>query len=99
MKKKGRRTLEWEAAKRELKPAFQRAGITTCEAQLDGCWRDNGLGFAHRLKRRNITTEEELRRVALLCNACHDVLEARGESRNCEAIDALIAARKVSVVL
>ena len=45
------------------------------------CGRTNYLSFAHRLKRRFITTDEELEIVALLCmdnpdgKGCHNKLE------------------------
>lgn len=45
------------------------------------CGRTNYLSFAHRLKRRFITTDEELQIVALLCmdnpdgKGCHNKLE------------------------
>lgn len=75
MKRGGKKTLAWEQAKRELKPRFQRAGITTCELHLKGCWHDNGLTFAHRVKRRFITTPEELRTVCVACLSCHQTIE------------------------
>lgn len=49
-------------------------GITRCEV----CGTDNYLSFAHRLKRRDITTDEELRTVALLCITDHERIEYGG---------------------
>ncbi len=43
------------------------------------CSSDFGLSFAHRLKRRHIQTEDELKTVALLCIKCHEKVE-RGNS-------------------
>lgn len=71
MKRRGKRVLEWERVRRDLKREFEAAGITRCES----CGRYYNLGFAHRLKRRYIDNEAELRCVALLCNTCHDKTE------------------------
>lgn len=79
MIKAGKKTLEWEKVRRtELIPQFEEWGITTCEIKIEGvCWNNNALGFAHTLKRRDITTPEQLRRVVLACNPCHDIVEHR----------------------
>lgn len=71
MKRRGRKTLEWERVRRDLKREFSAAGITRCES----CGSSFGLTFAHRLKRRFITTPEELRCAALLCHTCHEGVE------------------------
>lgn len=98
-KKKGKKTLAWEAARKRLKVAFKQAGITTCELNMaEKCWRDNGLGFAHTLKRRNITTEEGLLRVCLACNPCHDEIEALGQFKMAEIVGRVILTRPVPVV-
>jgi hypothetical protein len=94
IKQVGKKGKEWQACRAKLKVAFQRAGITTCELLFPGCWHDNGLGFAHTKKRRNITTEEGLREVALACNRCHDIVEAFSEDIMCYYIRNVIAARK-----
>lgn len=93
LQRRGPKTRLWESVRRRLKCEFVGRGITTCELRLPGCMVDNGLGFAHRLKRRHIATVEELRRVALLCNNCHDVLELNGEAKMSKVIDSLIAKR------
>ena len=58
---KGKKTREWEAARKKIVKAFFEAGITRCEVVNDPgtCW---GLiqGFAHSKKRRDIQTEEHL---------------------------------------
>lgn len=95
IRRAGKKTLHWEKTRKELKIRFERVGITTCEMRTIGCWIDNGLGFAHRLKRRNITTQDELERVALLCNSCHDKLEEGPEQRMADCIDVLIERRPV----
>lgn len=91
--KLGRKGKEWAATRAKLKVRFQRAGVTRCEH----CGTDNGLGFAHRRKRRNITTQAELETVALLCNEFHDWLEALPEEKMGRSIDAIIAARETPV--
>lgn len=90
----GKKGRAWAKARRELKVEFERVyGITACEERGPGCMVDDGLGFAHRLKRRFIQTKDELMHVALLCNACHDRWETAGHERMREAIDRIIAGR------
>lgn len=91
----GKRTREREKVRRQLKCKFVGMGVTTCELRLPGCMVDDGLGFAHALKRRHITTDEDMRRVALLCNSCHDVLELQGEAKMSRIIDSIISRRAV----
>lgn len=88
--KKGRKTLEWEAARRKLKTAFQRAGITRCEI----CGIGNYLGFAHRVRRRHMIGDE-IYRVALLCNKHHDEIDSMGDAHMRAAIDIIISSRSV----
>jgi hypothetical protein len=71
MNRLGKRGRAWENARRKLKRIFESKGILTCELRYPGCWHDNGLGFMHRVKRRKITSDEELLTVALACNFCH----------------------------
>lgn len=67
----------WDRVRRQKKLQFSNAGIEWCQM----CGRHDYLSFAHRVKRREITDEQELGIVALLCmsNAdqvgCHNVLE------------------------
>lgn len=89
----GKKGLAWEATRKRLKVRFEAAGITRCEA----CGSGFNLGFAHRFKRRNITTQTELETCALLCNSCHDAIEILPESEMGKRVDALIAARERSV--
>lgn len=79
--------------RKTLIPKFARAGITICEARGPGCWRDNGLTFAHRFKRRFITTQEELAACALLCIVCHAAVERLSHYAMRVEIDRIIAAR------
>jgi hypothetical protein len=62
---------KWNTARRKLKVQFERAGQTRCQLCGSGMF----LGFAHRLKRRYITTDDELSIAALLCVQCHEKLE------------------------
>ncbi len=70
--KQGPKTKEWKNVRVQLKKEFERMGVTSCEAKLNGCFYNNYLGFAHSEKRRNVT---DLKEVALLCNNCHHKVE------------------------
>lgn len=59
----------------EILPQFEKWGITTCEIKSEKCTNTTYLGFAHTKKRRDITTPEQLRRVVLACQPCHEVVE------------------------
>lgn len=80
LKRRGKRTKEWDRVRAKLKMEFLIRGDTTCELRLPGCWRDNGLTFAHRVKRRFATTESELRVVCLGCLNCHRIIEELGHA-------------------
>jgi len=97
MKRRGKKTAAWENCRAKLKPRFERAGITVCEFQFSGCWRDNGLGFAHSRKRRNVTTPELLEECALTCNVCHDIAEAWPEEKMMAFVRRVIADRSIPV--
>lgn len=90
---RGKKTREWESVRAKLKVRFERAGITTCEVRAEGCWRDDGLGFMHTLKRRNIVTPQQLEEVALGCNHCHDIFELMPEAIMGDRIRAIISNR------
>src|SRR5690242_19042046 len=77
LNKRGVKTDAWERTRDELKIRFERAGITQCELQYPGCFRNNFLSFAHSKKRRYITSQEDLEIVALLCQKCHHTVEYR----------------------
>ncbi len=91
--KLGRKGREWAATRARLKVQFEAAGIMRCEI----CGGRFALGFAHRKKRRNVTTQAELEIVALLCNADHTALEMLPEAEMGERIDAIIASRPVAI--
>ena len=76
MIKKGKKTKEWERVRKELKKQFYESDITVCELDLNGCWFNNGLGFAHTRKRRNVI---DLYCVVLACNPCHQKIEYESE--------------------
>lgn len=73
-----RTVAQWSAIKKELKAEFDRLNIRHCEK----CGTFSPpLDFAHRYKRRFITDESELRKVALLCRKDHNDLEHGGHTR------------------
>ena len=84
-----RTVAQWNRIRAKLKQTFERQGITRCEV----CGSTFALSFAHRLKRRFITTEDELHTVALLCQKHHEELEHSGHERMYDAITAIIEAR------
>lgn len=97
MRQLGKKGLAWASTRRELKTKFEEMGITRCEARLSThCGGSNYLGFAHRYKRRFITTQEELETVALVCNYCHDKLELLPHEEMKELVDLLIEGREDS---
>jgi len=66
--KKGRADVK---NRRELKKEFSERGIVTREH----CGTDNGLTFAHALKRKDIHNEFDMKEVALLCLPRHMEIE------------------------
>lgn len=78
MLRAGKHTREWQLVREQLKPRFEAVGLTRCEFRYEGCWRDNGLSFAHIRKRRNLQAGE-LEKVALACIPCHNKLELMPE--------------------
>lgn len=83
------KTQQWANARRQLKVQFENLGLTRCER----CNGNFALSFAHRVKRRFITTAEELMTVALLCQKCHEQIEFSGHENMRIAIDAIIEKR------
>ena len=90
---RGKRTLEWERIRARLKLAFEAAGITRCEFCYEGCSGGLFLSFAHGRKRRNLTTEELKKLVALACANCHSLLELKPEKEMHKAVVEVIAKR------
>jgi len=80
---------KWNATRAKLKIEFDRMGITRCEKCKSGMY----LSFAHRLKRRFIHTDEELRQVALLCTTCHNVIERKSHAEMFRLVTEIIENR------
>ena len=89
---------DWNRTRAKLKKEFAEMNITFCEM----CGRHDYLSFAHRLKRRYIRDEDELKMVALLCmdnpqaKGCHNKLEHSSHSEMFEVITNLIENRSTS---
>ena len=77
----GKWTKKWETDRRNLKEIYNDKWITSCEAQLPGCMRNNFLSFHHRHKRKfykergNEDLLGEFNQTILICANCHDKLE------------------------
>ena len=86
----------WSRVRAELKKEFYEKQIVSCEL----CGYSDALSFAHRLKRRFITDEVELRQVALLCmdigthRGCHNQLEHGDKQVMYDVISEIIANRE-----
>ena len=91
---RGKKMKAWDADRAKLKARFKDAGITICELRTDACTCDNYLGFAHSKKRRNVVTDQDREEVILVCNNCHDCIEALGETRMRARVLATIDARQ-----
>lgn len=94
MKKRGKKTDQWDRIRRQLIIRFQLVGLTYCELQYQGCWRDNGLTFAHRKKRR-LCDEDELHICVMACQHCHDKVEYIGHEAMFQVIQEVIENRSV----
>ena len=92
------KTAIWNKVRSQLKKEFSAKGIEFCEM----CGRRDYLSFAHRLKRRFITDEVELKMVALLCMSnpdgigCHNELEHSSHEKMFEEITRIIENRSQS---
>jgi hypothetical protein len=89
MRRFGKRGAAWNRVRASLKRDFDKLGIRFCE----NCGSTFNLSFAHRKKRRFITTEDELKCVALLCQICHEFIEYSGHDRMFETITRIIENR------
>ena len=78
----------------ERKKEFEAVGIIECEAELKPCWKNNALGFAHGKKRRKLT-KAELKKVILICNPCHAVIEIWKPEEMEKFVNDIIKKRKV----
>lgn len=88
--KVGKKTQEWNDARKELVQIFKSHGITKCELKLEGCWK-TVHGFAHRDKRRNLSVDD-LMLVAAACNNCHDKIEYMPHEEMTKIIDKIVTA-------
>jgi len=73
----GKKVKAWDEARKELKKTFAKWKIIKCEIKLEGCLRDNYLGFAH-IKRRVELTNEQIESpqfVVLACQQCHNTVD------------------------
>lgn len=70
--KKVSKVATWTKARGELVKEFAKMGITSCEIKLGRCTGNQFLGFAHTVKRRDVT---DLKRVVLACTNCHSMVE------------------------
>ena len=107
MIKKGKKTLEWEAAKRRLKPAFYAVGITACEVgrylieipeyeeRMNKHRHKFFLSWAHGDKRDNLRGNELVTLVAIACLDCHNFIEAMPREKMREIIEAVINNRRI----
>jgi hypothetical protein len=71
-KKKISKVATWTKARGGLVKEFAKMGITSCEIKLHRCTGNQFLGFAHTVKRRNVT---DIKRVVLACVNCHSMIE------------------------
>jgi hypothetical protein len=93
------KTREWQDAKRVLKPAFEKAGITFCELRLDkSCWGSVGLSWAHSKKRADIE-DDELYEVVVACAYCHTIIEGMPKEKMTKLVRGIIAKRICQPVL
>lgn len=89
----GNKTQEWAHAKRILKIAFEAAGITCCELQLNRqCWHNDGLSWAHSKKRGDIVGDE-IYEVVLGCAYCHTVIEGMPKEKMTKLVRGVIKKR------
>jgi hypothetical protein len=96
LKQMGKKGKEWADVRAELKKRFYKAGITKCEIKFDGCLRDDFLGFAHLAKRRKLT-HEDLYKVVLACDYCHDIVEKYPAEKMKKFLLNIITNRKVKI--
>lgn len=80
--KPGKKQKAWTNTRRYLKEIFFDKGITTCQLRYEGCWINDGLGFAHATRRRFIplSNKERLECVILACQNCHTKLDRHPHS-------------------
>jgi hypothetical protein len=93
MLRPGKKVKAWAEARKRLKAEFEAAGVVTCELQWPGCWNDTALSFAHSLRRRYITSEEQLSEVLLACTHCHEKLDRLSHEETASIVREIIQRR------
>lgn len=100
----GKKTNQWEACKKLLKPAFADVGITRCE--ITPVLANRGfdvskirswffLTWAHGDKRDNLVGNELLSLVALCCVDAHNIIEKMPRSEMRSIVEEAMARRSV----
>ncbi len=86
---------KWQEIKPEVKNKFEEAGINSCEVRWEGCTGSYKLyrTFAHSLRRRRITTKEQMEEVLWACQHCHSILDARKEYETYAIVRKIISER------
>lgn len=81
-KKKKSKVDIWNTERARLKQEYIRKGKVSCEVQLEGCWRNNALSFAHRYKRNDPRCTHTYKGTLCVCIPCHMKLEVNKELTN-----------------
>lgn len=65
-------------ARKRIAEIAEEKGLTECEIKLNGCMRTFGIAPAHRMKRINYRSVEELsdyNEWVVACQSCHQTIE------------------------
>lgn len=89
MRRYGKKTLEWDTVRKELKQIFFDNGVTSCELGWPQCYHNNYLTWGHGRKRRFLSGNELKTLVILVCQNCHKTLDE--EMTHEEMYDTVIA--------
>lgn len=92
IKRRGKKTAEWDRVRAEIKKKFEAHGVTTCELRGSQCWNRGWLSFAHSKKRR-LMQGTDIWEVALLCTVCHQNIEAKSHEEMARIVREIIANR------
>lgn len=93
----GKRTNAWTDGRAVLKTKFAAWGIAKCEINLEGCLKDDFLGFAHTERRVAIGTENiaDPSKVVLACQQCHATVDNEMRHKESkELLEKIVAARE-----
>lgn len=80
-----------------LKILFKGVGINSCELKLDNCTGQMYPTFAHSLRRRFISTVDEMQTVILACINCHTKLDSLELDETESIVTNIIKRRPVKV--